>query len=81
MIDLYSAATPNGWKASIALEEMELPYRLHSLNLGELDQKQPAFLKINPSDSNRPKPWSGGEQPPPTTRAFRANKVSQGHYC
>ncbi len=49
MIDLYSAATPNGWKASIALEEMSLPYRLHALDLGALDQKQPDYLKINPN--------------------------------
>jgi GST-like protein len=49
MIDLYSAATPNGWKASIALEEMGLPYRLHALDLGALDQKQPDYLKINPN--------------------------------
>ena len=49
MIDLYSAATPNGWKASITLEELELPYELHVLNLGEGEQKQPWFLKINPN--------------------------------
>ena len=47
MIDLYSAATPNGWKVSIALEEMELPYTLHTLNLGEMEQKQDWYLKIN----------------------------------
>jgi GST-like protein len=49
MIDLYSAATPNGWKASIALEEMGLPYTLHALTLSELEQKEPAFLAINPN--------------------------------
>jgi GST-like protein len=49
MIDLYTAPTPNGWKASIMLEELELPYTVHALNLGKLDQKQEAFLRINPN--------------------------------
>jgi glutathione S-transferase len=49
MIDLYTAATPNGWKASITLEELELPYELHSIDLSSGEQKQPGFLKINPN--------------------------------
>jgi len=49
MIDLYTAATPNGHKISIALEELALPYTLHTLNLSSNDQKQPWFLKINPN--------------------------------
>ncbi len=49
MIDLYTAATPNGWKASIALEEMAVPYTLHALRLDKLEQKEPAFLAINPN--------------------------------
>jgi glutathione S-transferase len=49
MIDLYTAATPNGWKASVMLEEVELPYTVKSLNLSNLDQKQAWFLKINPN--------------------------------
>ena len=49
MIDLYTAATPNGWKASIMLEELGLPYTIHALKLGELEQKQPEYLKINPN--------------------------------
>ena len=49
MIDLYSAPTPNGHKVSIALEEMALPYALHALSFAAKDQKQPAFLKINPN--------------------------------
>ena len=49
MIDLYTAATPNGWKASITLEELNLPYELHALKLGEQDQKKPEYLKINPN--------------------------------
>ena len=39
MIDLYTAATPNGHKISIALEELGLPYTVHALELGKLDQK------------------------------------------
>ena len=49
MIDLYSAATPNGHKVSIALEEMALPYTLRTLELSKSEQKQPAFLAINPN--------------------------------
>ncbi|MGL4395946.1 MAG: glutathione S-transferase family protein [Hyphomicrobium sp.] len=49
MIDLYTATTPNGWKASITLEELALPYTVHALRLGENDQKQPEYLKINPN--------------------------------
>ncbi|MFH2133090.1 MAG: glutathione S-transferase N-terminal domain-containing protein [bacterium] len=49
MIDLYTAPTPNGWKASIALEEMQLPYTVHKLDLIAGDQKKPEFLKINPN--------------------------------
>jgi GST-like protein len=49
MIDLYSAATPNGHKVSIALEEMALPYTLHALDLQQNVQKEPWFLAINPN--------------------------------
>jgi GST-like protein len=49
MIDLYTAPTPNGWKASIALEELELPYEVHIINLMAGDQRQPDYLKLNPN--------------------------------
>ena len=49
MIDLYTAPTPNGWKASITLEELDLPYEAHAIDLGKGDQKQPDFLKLNPN--------------------------------
>jgi GSH-dependent disulfide-bond oxidoreductase len=49
MIDLYTAPTPNGRKASIALEEMAIPYRVIALNLAEGDQKKPEYLAINPN--------------------------------
>lgn len=49
MIELFTAATPNGWKISIALEEMELPYTLRPLTLSKLEQKEEWFLKINPN--------------------------------
>ncbi|MCB1957900.1 MAG: glutathione S-transferase N-terminal domain-containing protein [Rhodocyclaceae bacterium] len=49
MIDLYTAATPNGHKISIALEELGLPYDMHVLDLGALEQKAPWFLDINPN--------------------------------
>ncbi len=49
MIDLYTAATPNGIKASIMLEEVGLPYRVIALRLDKLEQKQPEFLRISPN--------------------------------
>ena len=49
MIDLYTAATPNGKKISIALEEMGLPYTVHRISLSKGEQKTPEFLKINPN--------------------------------
>ena len=49
MIDLYTSPTPNGYKASIALEEMELPYEVHAIDLMAGDQKTPEFLAICPN--------------------------------
>jgi glutathione S-transferase len=49
MIDLYTAPTPNGWKASITLEELGIPYEVHLVNLMGGDQKRPEYLKINPN--------------------------------
>lgn len=49
-IDLYYWPTPNGWKISIALEEMGLPYTLHLVDIGAGDQFQPEFLKISPNN-------------------------------
>ena len=48
MIELYTAPTPNGYKASITLEEMGIPYNVHTVNLMEGEQKKPEFLKICP---------------------------------
>lgn len=49
MITLYTAATPNGHKASVTLEELGLPYQVVPLNLMANEQKQPWFLEINPN--------------------------------
>ena len=49
MIDLYTSRTPNGWKASIALEELALAYEVHPINLGTGEQKAPEYLRINPN--------------------------------
>ncbi|WP_374440252.1 glutathione S-transferase family protein [Pseudomonas panipatensis] len=49
MIELYTAATPNGHKVSIALEELGLPYRTHVLSFERKEQKTPEFLRINPN--------------------------------
>jgi GST-like protein len=49
MIDLHYWPTPNGWKISIALEEMELPYRVVPVNIGRGEQLRPEFLAISPN--------------------------------
>lgn len=49
MITLYTAGTPNGWKASCTLEEMELEYKVVPVDLGAQEQKTPKFLEINPN--------------------------------
>ncbi|MBB3712197.1 GST-like protein [Limimaricola variabilis] len=48
-IDLHYWPTPNGWKVSIALEEMGLPYRVRLVNIGAGEQKRPEFLAISPN--------------------------------
>jgi GSH-dependent disulfide-bond oxidoreductase len=49
MIDLYTAPTPNGWKVSIALEELGLPYTPHFVNILTGEQKQQWFTAISPN--------------------------------
>ena len=49
MIDLYTAATPNGWKASIMLEEIGLDYELHAVDLAAGEQFTPEFKALNPN--------------------------------
>ena len=49
MIDLYTSPTPNGWKVAIALEELELPYETHVLNLSEKRQYEDWFKAMNPN--------------------------------
>ena len=49
MIDLYTAATPNGWKVSITLEELQLPYVLHAVDLASGEQHREEFLRLNPN--------------------------------
>ena len=49
MIDLYTASTPNGWKVSITLEELNIPYNIIPIDLIKGEQKEPSFLKINPN--------------------------------
>jgi GSH-dependent disulfide-bond oxidoreductase len=49
MIDLYTAATPNGWKATITLEELGIPYTLHAVDLPAGEQHKPEFLARNPN--------------------------------
>ncbi len=49
MIRLYTAPTPNGWKVSIALEELGLGYDVAPVDLGVGEQKQPWYLRLNPN--------------------------------
>ncbi|KAL4418808.1 hypothetical protein ABPG77_006777 [Micractinium sp. CCAP 211/92] len=48
-LTLYTAGTPNGWKASICLEELGLQYSVHRIDLGKGEQKEDWYLKINPN--------------------------------
>jgi GST-like protein len=50
VIDLYTWTTPNGRKASIALEELGLPYTAHAIDIGKDEQFKPEFLKIAPNN-------------------------------
>ena len=49
MIDLYTSATPNGWKISITLEELGMDYTVHNIRLDQGDQRTEEYLKINPN--------------------------------
>ena len=50
MIDLYTFSTPNGRKASIMLEEVGLPYKVHAVDITKDEQFDPAFLAISPNN-------------------------------
>ncbi len=50
MIDLYTAATPNGFKISIALEELALPYEVHKVDIRRGEQFAPDFLRSSPNN-------------------------------
>ena len=49
MIDLYTSPTPNGYKITILLEELGLPYEVHAIDLSSGAQKEPWFTAINPN--------------------------------
>ena len=49
MIELFTASTPNGWKASITLEELGLEYTVRPIALDKKEQKEAWYLKINPN--------------------------------
>ena len=58
MIDLYTSATPNGWKITIALEELEVPYILHNIDLSAGEQHSEEFLTLTKwtnSSNHRPR--------------------------
>ena len=49
MIDLYTWKTPNGWKASVTLEELQIPYNVHPIDISTGIQKSPEYVAINPN--------------------------------
>jgi len=49
MIELFTSPTPNGWKVSIALEELELPYKVTPIALNTNEQKEDWYLALNPN--------------------------------
>jgi|SRR5690554_793505 len=49
-IELHYWPTPNGFKISIMLEELGVPYDVHYVNIGKGDQFKPEFLKISPNN-------------------------------
>ena len=61
MIDLHYAPTPNGWKISIMLEELGVPYEVKYVDIGKGEQFDPAFLRIAPvsNTENGPPPSAG----------------------
>ena len=64
-LDLYYWPTPNGWKVSILLEELAVPYNVVPVDIGAGDQFEPAFLKIAPNNRMPAlldrEPMGGGE--------------------
>ena len=48
-INLYTSATPNGYKVSILLEELKVKYKVYKIDLGKQEQKKDWFLKLNPN--------------------------------
>jgi glutathione S-transferase len=50
LIELYTAATPNGWKVTITLEELGLPYTVHAVDLTAGEQHTAAFQALNPNE-------------------------------
>jgi GSH-dependent disulfide-bond oxidoreductase len=72
-IDLYYWPTPNGWKITIFLEEVGLPYNIVPVDITASDQFEPEFLKISPNNK-MPLSWTPkgrtGPQSPSSSRGL-----------
>ncbi len=66
-IALYYWPTPNGWKITILLEELGVPYEVRLVNIGRGEQFDPGFLRIAPNNRMPaivdPEPMGGGDEP------------------
>lgn len=49
MLELFTSETPNGWKITILLEELGVPYKVTPISLTNQEQKTPEFLRLNPN--------------------------------
>ena len=62
-IELWTAATPNGWKVTLLLEEAGIPYTVHPVNLERGDQHTDEFRRLSPTVSPSPEPMPSESHP------------------
>lgn len=84
MIDVHTAATPKGHKVTIALEELQLPYRVIAIDLFKGQQKTPEFLRLNPTVDGPTGMYQGykraAERDGPGEHSRRQNAAGHRHH-